>query len=74
MFSTLSTKSIQKTLIKRLQTNLIQWDHKQPTNILKEIENIKKDKTAALAEKYGVKPNKKNTDCSFRIMVSNSLN
>lgn len=50
MFSALSTKSIQKDIEKKV-ANFIQRDQKQLTNILKEIENIKKDKTTALRMK-----------------------
>lgn len=50
MFSALSTKSIQKDIEKKI-ANFINRDQKQLTNILKEIENIKKDKTAALRMK-----------------------
>ncbi|MGG4038711.1 recombinase family protein [Heyndrickxia ginsengihumi] len=50
MFSALSTKSIQKDIEKKI-ANFIQRDQKLLTNILKEIENIKKDKTAALRMK-----------------------
>lgn len=72
MFSALSTKSIQKDIEKKI-ANFIQRDQKQLTNILKEIANIKKDKTAALRMKIR-KSKMKNTDCSLRIMVTNSLN
>ncbi|MBO0959316.1 hypothetical protein J1P26_06180 [Neobacillus sp. MM2021_6] len=47
LFSALSTKSIQKDIEKKVET-FIQRDRKQLTNILKQIENIKKDKTTAL--------------------------
>ncbi len=50
MFSALSTKSIQKDIEKKV-AKFIQRDQKQLTNILKEIENIKKDKTTALRMK-----------------------
>lgn len=50
LFSALSTKSIQKDIEKKI-ANFIQRDQKQLTKILKEIENIKKDKTVALRMK-----------------------
>ncbi|WP_233880278.1 recombinase family protein [Virgibacillus halodenitrificans] len=50
MFSGLSTKSIQKNIEKKL-TTYIRRDQKRLAKILKEIENIKKDKTTALRMK-----------------------
>src|SRR5699024_8746805 len=50
MFSELSTKSIQKNIEKKI-TTCVQRDQKRLAKILKEIENIKKDKTAALRMK-----------------------
>lgn len=56
MFSTLSTKSVQKDIEKKIGS-FIQRDQKRLANVLNEIENIKKEKTIALCMKF-----KKNTD------------
>lgn len=50
MFSSLSTKSVQKDIEKKM-AKFIQRDQKRLGNILKEIEHLKKDKTVALRMK-----------------------
>ncbi|EFV71676.1 resolvase domain-containing protein [Bacillus sp. BT1B_CT2] len=50
MFSALSTKSVQRDIEKKI-TSYFQRDQKRLEYILKEIENIKKDKTVALRMK-----------------------
>lgn len=50
MFSSLSTKSVQKDIEKKMAKS-IQLDQKRLGNILKEIEHLKKDKTVALRMK-----------------------
>lgn len=67
MFSELSTKSIQKNIEKKL-TTYIRHDQKRLAKILKEIENIKKDKTTALRMKIRAEIQ----DDEYRLLVEDN--